>query len=311
MAEIMTPAQAAAAPAEPLAAPTQIDSNSESNPVEQAEQAVASATTPAEKKEAEKQLKKLQIKANGRIYNEEFDPNDDEYLTRQLSKARAFDNTAAEKAQLEKEVRNFVEELRKNPRRVLSDPTIGLDLKKLAASIIEEEIENSKKSPEQLAKEKLEAELKEMKEKYDREKEETRQKDFERLQQQEFERYDMLMTQALDKTDLPKSPYVVKKMADYMLMGLQEGYDVSPEDVLPLVREEIQSDLKEMFQVMPDEVVEKLIGKDKLNSIRKKNLAKAKQVPPSVNKIAPDTGKTVKSEEKPVKKMSYRDFFGT
>lgn len=288
----------------------ELPQQSEQADVEQAEDAVAQASTPSEKKAAEKQLKKLQYKANGRTYNDEFDPNDDDYMSKQFSKAKAFDTTAAEKAQLEKEVRNFVEELRKNPRKVLSDPNIGLDLKQLAASIIEEEIENSKKSPEQVAKEKLEAELKEMKEKYEKEKEETRHKDFERLQQQEYERYDMLMTSALEKTDLPKSPYIVKKMADYMLLGLQEGVDVTPEDVIPLVREEIQNDLKEMFQIMPDELVEKLIGKDKLSSIRKKNLAKAKATPPSLNNIAPDTGKTVKSEEKPVKKMTYRDFFG-
>lgn len=280
--------------------------------VEQAQGVLSQASTPAEKKAVEKQLKKLQIKANGKVYDEEFDPNDDEYLTRQFSKAKAFDYNAAEKAQLEKEVRNFVEELRKNPKKVLSDPTIGLDMKKLAASIIEEEIENSKKSPEQIKQEELEEELRSIKAEREKEKEESRTRDFQRLQQQEFERYDTLMTQTLDKSDLPKSPYVVKKMADYMLMGLQEGIDVTPADVLSLVREEIQSDLKEMFQVMPDEVVEKLIGKDKLNSIRKKNLAKAKSSPTTTStKSIQDTGNSSKPETKPGKAMTFKEFFGT
>lgn len=278
----------------------------------------AQTGTPTEKKEAKKLLNKLQIKVDGRIEDIElpfqFDDNPEakEYLQRNLQKSKAFDKRAAEYTQLEKEVRGFIEELRKNPAKVLRDPTVGVDIKKLAASVIEEEIANSKKSPEQLAKEGLEAELKAIKQEREKEKEENKAKEFERLQSQEFERYDMLMTKALESSDLPKSPYVVKKIADYMLMGLQEGIDVAPEDVLPLVREEMQGDLKEMFAVMPDEVIEAIVGKDILTRLRKKNLKKAQSAPPTpINKSITDVGtKKGGSNKEPAKKVSMKSFFG-
>lgn len=271
-----------------------------------------SALKPAQKVEVKKALKKLKLKVDGREQEVEFDPNDDEFLTRELQKSRAFEKRAQDYSTLEKEVRSFVEELRKNPRKVLSDPSIGLDVKKLAAEIIEEEIANSQKSPELLAKEKLEAELKQMKDEREKEKEESRQKEFDRIKEREFERYDTLMTQALEKTDLPKSPYIVKKMADYLLMGVKAGYDVSPEDVLPLVRQEMQDDLKQMFAVMPDEVIEKIVGKDVFSRIRKKNIARSKAPPTPLNSSIKDTGaKSSLKETKGDKKMSFRDFFGT
>lgn len=278
-----------------------------------------SSLSRAEKAEAKKTLKSLRIKVDGREFEEDLPfelPDDEEaveWMKRNLQMSRMGQKRSQELSTLEKEVRQFVDELKKNPRKVLSDPTIGIDVKRLAAEIIEEEIENAQKSPEQLEKERLERELKDLKEQREREKEELNQREFERIQQESFERYDMLIGQALEKSDLPKSPYIVKKMADYMLLGLQNGIDLSPTDVVPIIREELQDELKDMFAVMPEEVVEAIIGQDVFTRIRKKNIAKAKQtkVPPTAKNLAADTGKTSKPEaEKPAQKQSIKDFFG-
>lgn len=276
-----------------------------------------SAQSAAAKKEAAR-IKKLKLKVDGQELEEELpfeiddNPETVEYMTRQLQMSKAAQKRMGEHAQLQKEVKYFLEELRKNPRKILADPSIGIDVKQLAAQIIEEEIANSQKSPEQLEKERLEAELKSLQEEREREREETRQKEFERLQEIEYERYDNLMSKALETSDLPKSPYVVKKMADYMLLGLNEGIDVSPEDVLPLVREEIQNDLREMFAVMPDEVIEKIVGKEVFSRVRKKNVAKAKAAPAPVKSAIKDTGASSKAaaSNNAAEKKSFRDFFG-
>src|ERR1019366_8438204 len=187
-------------------------------------------------------------------------PENVEWLTKNLQMSKAASKRMSEYSQLEKEVSQFLADLRKDPRKVLSDPNINVDVKKLAASIIEEEIANAQKSPDQLEREKFQKELQQLKDEREQEKKTYSEKELERLQQTEYERYDMQMTQALEKSDLPKSPYVIKKMADYMLLGLQNKIDVSPADVIPLVREEMTNDLKEMFAVMPDEVIESIIG---------------------------------------------------
>jgi len=286
--------------------------SSESQVAEQAQETLANPNAPkAAKVAAQKQLKKLKLKVDGQEEDLEYDPNDEEYMTKQFQLAKVAQKRMQEKSSIEKEVLKFIEDLRKNPKKALSDPAIGLDLKQLATQIIEEEIENSKKSPAQLEKEKLEEELRMIKEEREKEKEASKAAEFERIKEQAYEQYDQAMSAALEKSDLPKSPYVIKKMADYMLLGLQNGKDVKPEDVLPLVREEIQEDLKQMFAVMPDEVVEKLIGKEKLNSLRKRNIQKAKSVSPALKagtKLA-DTGKASAKDKEEAKTQTFKDFF--
>lgn len=310
------PVQSEQAPIESKESDTSVENTEE---LVASEKEDASAESPKKEgdlkeavKQAEKSLKKkLKLKVDGKEIEEEIDFGDEAYLTKQIQLAKAAQKRMAEYAELEKNVKSFIDELKKNPRKVLKDSSLGIDEKELARQIIEEEIANSQKTPEQIEREKLENELKSMKEEREREKEELRAREFERLQAQEYERYDTLITSALEKSDLPKSEYVVKKMADYMLLGLSNGFDVDPQDVLPLVRSEIQDEIKQMFQVMPDDVIESIIGKDTLNRVRKKNLAKAKEKPPvPINKSVQDTGAKASGSKEKAEKKTFKDFFG-
>lgn len=274
--------------------------------------------TPAEVKAEIKKIKQLKLKVFGREELEdlpfELDENNPkaiEYMTKQLQLAKASQRSMQEKSSLEKEVGAFIEDLRKNPRKVLSDPRISVDLKKMAAEIIQEEIDESQKSPDQIQKEKLEARLKELEEERQKEKDEARERELARHTEQQMIQYDNMMTKALEKSDLPKSPYIVKKMADYMLLGLNNNIALTADDVVPMVREELQNDLKEMFKVMPDEVIEAIVGKEVFGRVRKKNVAKAKSAPPTPLKSqVKDTGAKAESVEKEVKKINMKDFFG-
>lgn len=310
------------APIQETESSTSESSETEStNQVEQTTEAQAKAVdadptlTKTEKQEIKKRLKSLKLKVDGKEFNEELpfeiddDPKAIEYMTKHLQMSKMGSKRAQDYSKLEKDVQDFVERLRKNPAEVLSDPSIGIDIKQLAAKVIENEIENAKKSPEQLEKEKLELELKKIKDEREKEKKDSQAKELERLQQQEYERYDVLLTQALETSDLPKSPYIVKKMAEYMIMGIQEGIDVTPNDVVPLVREEMQNDLREMFAIMPEDVIEQIIGKDVISRIRKKNLAKAKQAPQTVNSVK-DSGKSDTPKVENAKKMTIKELFG-
>jgi hypothetical protein len=275
------------------------------------EETQESSEPKTEKEKAiERKLKKLKLKVDGEEYEEEVDLDDDEYLTRQLQLAKVSQKRMNQYATLEKELVEFINELKNNPKKALTKEFIGLDLKKLASEIIEEEIENSKKTPEQIEKEKLEEELRLLKEEREREKEETSKREFERLRTVEAERYDMLMEKSLEKSDLPKSPYTVKKMAELMLIGLQNGIDLTPDDVIPLVREEMQSDLKQMFSAMPEDVIEQLIGKDVFNRVRKKNLEKARNAPKAPVKAVKDVSKDSIKKDASGKKLNMKDFFG-
>jgi len=318
--------------AAPVAASTPADASIEAKSIESnessdlddglADDVSASADDSAkekkdEKKEIKKRISKLKLKFNGKEVEEELpfeiddDPKAIEFMQKQLQMAKLGNSKAQEYADLEKTVTSFLNELKTNPRKALSNPNIGVDLKKMAAEILEEEIANSQKSPELIEREKLEAKLRELEDEKKTKEEEFRTRELERLQEAEVTRYDTLMSQALEKSDLPKSPYVVKKMADIMIAGLNKGMDLQPADVLPIVREEILSDIKSMFGVMPAEVLKEVIGKDNLDKIRKHNMSKAKEKPPvTTSNLTKDVGHITKDEKKDDKKVSYKDFFG-
>ena len=293
-------------------------SNDVDSDVDSSDSVESSGSSVAEQKAAAKEaarLRSLRLKVDGREIEEDLpfeipdSPEAVEYMKRQLQMARMGTKRAQEYAQLEKEIREMITEGTKNPRRLLKE--LNIDERELARQIIEQEIENSQKSPEQLERERIELELKSLKEEREREKQDFERKEFERLQEQAYEKYDQQMTVALEKSELPKEPYVVKKIADYMLVALQQGYDVSAEDVIPLVKEEITKDLQSLMRVLPDEAIEQFLGKEVFGRLRKKNLARAKEAAAvSKAKAIKDTGNKTQKVEEPEKKVSFKDYFG-
>lgn len=292
---------------------TEATENQETSGEEGQEQASSTAAKPVKAVKAlEKQLRKLKLKVDGEEFEEEFDPNDDEYMTRQFQMAKVAQKRMNDFASLQKEVVAFVQDLKKNPRKALSDPAIGLDVKQLAAQIIEEEIAESKKSPEQIEKEKLQAELQEMKAEREREKQDAQAKEYERLVAQTEQQYDLQIDAALQKTELPKEDYIVKRIADYLYVGLKAGRDVSVEDVMPLVEEEMLSDLNHLINVLPDDKLDKFIGKAIQDRMRKKNVAKAKATKQAVgsNKTLDVAKKSTDSKKKEGPKKTFKEYFG-
>lgn len=265
--------------------------------------------TPEEKK----RIKKLMLKVDGEEFEEdlpfEIDEDQADYMKRHLQLSRMSQKRAQYSSQIEKEAHQLIEMLRSDPRKVLSDPAINVDIRKLALEFMEEEIENSKKSPEQLDKERMEAELKSLKEEQKKRQEESSEREKHLLTEKAFQEYDNALTAALEKNpDLPKSPYVVKKMAENMLLALKHKIDLSPEDIVPIVRAEIQEDLKQMFAVLPEDVIEQLVGKDKISSIRKKYMNKAKAAP-LLNALT-DTSKRDQKPGPVKEKVSFKKHFG-
>lgn len=276
---------------------------------ESSEQAQPKEAPVAQKK----MLKQLKLKFNGKDIVEdlpfEIEEEHQDWYVKQRQKAMLADHKSQEYGQLEREVGAFIQELRKNPKKALSNPSIGIDIKEFAAQILQEEIEQAQKSPEQIREEELTRQLEELKAERENEKNELSQKELERLTEREYERYDSLMSSALESSDLPKSPYVVKKMTEYMMLGIENGIDVQPADIIPILRQEIHQDIQEMFQVMPADVIEQIIGKSNLDKLRK-NRVKAAQPPVPVKSQIRDVAAKKPEEKKEDKKQTIKDFFG-
>lgn len=285
-----------------------------------AQDAVAVVTdpnaTPAAKIEAKKMLKELKIKYNGKEITEALPfeiPDTQEsrdYMTKQLQMSKLGTSKSQELADYNTRVQAFMTELKKNPRKVLEDPSIGIDMKKIAAELIEEEIENAKKSPDQLEREKIQAELKELKAQRETEKQAAQEKERQMAIEYNMQKYDLDITKAFEKTDLPKNAYMARRLADYQYLALKDlNYELPAEDAIELVRQDVMDELNAMFEVMPEEVLEKFVGKKNFDRVRKKNMSK-KVAPVPLKSQLKDTATSKVIDKKPEVKKNYKDFFG-
>ena len=274
----------------------------------------AEGQTPSEKAEI-KRLNKLKLKVHGEEFEEELpfeieeDPEVVEYLTKNLQLGKAAQRAMQEKATYEQQVKQFFQGMKSNTREYLMQ--MGIDPKEFAAAVIEEEIKKAQLTPEQLKEMELQEELKREREARQKEREEYEQRELSRLQQVEYERIDNQMTEALETSDLPKTPYVVRKMAEYMLIGSRNGIDLSAKDVLPLVRDELMTDLKSIINSLGEDAAEDFIGKEVMTRMRKKNVAKAKTMTPATAKAAiKEVASSAKPKADPKDKVDYKKFFG-
>jgi hypothetical protein len=269
----------------------------------------------AQKKEAKKLLKELELKYNGKVSKErlpfEIPEEHADWMRRQMQMAKMAQVKAQESSALERDVLEFFNELRQNPRKALSNPEFGVDIKKLAAEILEEELANAQKSPEQLERERLEIELRELREREKHRDEELRRIQEEKIVEQAAQEFDIQMSETLDKYNIPRTPLAIKKMAEYMSLAIQNQEHPDMEVIGQLVEEEMMTDYRDHLNSLPPERIVQLLGEEVFDKVRKDRVSKMKKGQPSVKALAKDTAQPKqKTEEKALKKQSFKDFFG-
>lgn len=311
----MSEAITAAAPA----AATDAGTGAEGAELELAGQEAQAEETPQQaapkKEETPANLKKqYKAKVNGKEQSLELD---DSEIVQYIQKAMAADEKFNEAAMTRKQVEAFINDLRKNPLSILKNPELGIDVKSLAEQVLLEELAEAEKSPEQKRMEEMDRKLKEYEEKAKKLEDEKRDADLQRIKAEQFKKFDDDIVDALQNTALPKSAYVVKRITDTLIEALsleddkgnQLYPDVTVKDVMPFVEETIKAEMEQMFQVMPTEMLEKLVGKNHFNNLRKNRVAQAKAKPTTVSQIK-ETAKPQTQEKKEEKKQSFDDIFG-
>lgn len=291
---------------------SQAESSGEGSPVEAAAEKLQEAVENGEisQKEANKLIKKFQLKVDGKVIEREVDLSDDDFIRQQLILAETARSRMSETANIKKAFQSEMGRLKQDPWSVMKD--LGLDPDELAEMRIQQRIEEMKKSPEQLAQEKIQKELQEAREEARKLKEEKESLEMSKLQEQAAVQLEEEIMGALDgHRTLPKSQYVVKRIADSMLWAMNNGFgDVSAEDVVPLVEKEMRDELNKFMDEMPEDLMEKYIGQRNIDRMRKSRVAKAKASVPSVNNIqATNKGLQVEKKEAPKQKIPARSFF--
>lgn len=274
----------------------------------------------AEKVEAKKTLKQLTLKVDGKevVQDLPFDLPDDpkivEWMQRELQMSKMSGKRAEYAKGLEKDIQQFLTDLKADPIATLSDPNISIDLKKLAEKVMLTEIEESKKSPEQKQLEKERKELKAERDSIEKDKKDRESQENQRLQEKYEQEYDSQISAALDSNKIPRSEAAVKKILAYAELAVAANKDVSINDIIPLVKDELAQDAKMHIEALGDDQIEEFMGKAFMDRVRKINVAKIKKANanPAVNapaKVA-DSGKKTTEDKRTEKKVTMKQFFG-
>jgi hypothetical protein len=269
----------------------------------------------AEKKEQKKLLREIELKYNGKTSKEKlpFDIPEEhsEWMRRQMQLAKMAQVKAQEHSSLEREVVEFFNELRANPKKALANPDIGIDVKQLVAEILEEELANAQKSPEQLALEQKENELRELREREKQREEELRRIQEEQIIEQAAQQFDIQMSETLDKYNIPKSPLAIKKMAEYMSLSIQNMEEPDMDLIGQLVEEEMMNDYRQHLNSLPPDRVVQLLGEEIFDKVRKERVSKMKKAQPTAKSLSKDVAQPKQKEEKKTQpKQTFKDFFG-
>jgi hypothetical protein len=254
--------------------------------------------------------RKLKLKVDGEEIEEEFDFADDERMKRELQKARAFDKRAPEYANFKKQVDQLMEMLQKDPTSVLSQ--LGHNIDELAEGYLKRRIEEAKKSPQQLAQEKMEKELKEARSESEKLKKEKETAELEKLRNEHASMIEKDIQSSLEKAEtiLPKkNPWVLRQIAQTMLLAMKNGHpEVKVSDVIPFVETQFRDDLKSMFDIFPEEVIEKVVGKNNLDRIRKKRIKEQKPTQ-TANQVVKSTANKPSDKKEDAPKKKFKDIF--
>lgn len=208
---------------------------------------------------------------------------------------------------LEQNVDVFLEMLKSNPERVLAD--MGHDVKALAEAIMNKEVEEAAKTPEQKEKEELLRKLEEAENKNKEAESEKKRIASEKMNNEIASQIEKDINDAIESNKAPKDPEFVRKVADLLLLATAKGIDVSAADVIPLAVKHRTEHFKATIPTLSDEELENMLGKDRISALRRRYLQKLKQ-PTITAKDVKSTGleeKNKKNEEK--QKISSKDFF--
>ena len=204
------------------------------------------SSTPDVKKAA----RKLQIKVDGEVEEVDLESLDDNELTKRFQMAKAANKRMQEAAEARKQFDKFYQTLEKDPLEALKSKNI--DVRKLVEEQILREYEESQmQEPErkvlqrQRELEAREAKIKEMET-------QIQAKHQTELEERVFQETRNQFLTALESANLPRSDETLYMMADIARINLDNGIDVSPQ--------QMAAEVKNRMQVMHTNIVKDLKG---------------------------------------------------
>lgn len=215
-------------------------------------------------------------------------------------KAQKTSDMATRKAKdQEKLVSEIASMIQSDPWTLLQ--RAGYDPRKLAEEYLTQAIEEDMMPESERELKRVRLERDELERQYKEEMERREQEQMQGAIQQAQQEISSQIIDALSNSSLPKSPDVVKRIANYMLIAEQKGINVNPKQVIPLVEEDFRNLNASILKSLDPTKRISYIGEDLLKQIRQDDLARLKttqsQASQSTPKPRQSTNKKITKEE--------------
>jgi len=252
----------------------------------------------APKSATEEVIEKLNRKFKVRIDGVDSDVDEAE-LIRSYQLRKVSDKRLDEGMKARKQAESFLHMLKTDPQRVLSDPRIGLDVKKFAEDIIYKQLQDEMLTPEQRELSNYKAKVKQYEAHQQKLQDEARQKEASTLHEQQRDAYVTDISDALSNAGLPKNSYTVQRVVHEMTRAIKAGFsNVTAQDVVDMVHTQFVKDTKELYGNSSEETLMKLLGDEVSSKIRNYDLEayRQKNSIPKTNSVKGTSGKPVRSK---------------
>lgn len=252
---------------------TESQSEAQSNDV-----AIDQENAPVEQPDDGSGIRKFKVKVNGQEV--EVDENE---LIQGYQTRKASDEKFREAAMSRKQAEEFINLLRTDPVKVLSNPKLGIDFRNLAEEYLANQLEEEMLDPQEKELREYKRKLKEYEDQKKEQEKAQEQAQAEELRKHYTEQYTKDFTDALESSGLPRTNHTLKRMAYYMHQGAKRGMNIKPAQVTELVKQDYINEQKELFGSLDSEMLVQLLGDDVANKIRKHDIAKLKNPKPGIS----------------------------
>lgn len=223
----------------------------------------------ANDKQLKQMIKEFDLKVNGKSVKHTMDFSDEEAVKRELQKAYAFNDVSQEYATVRKQLNAKIAEWKNNPEQALQD--LGIDPLEYAEKRINKEVEELKKDPQQKALEEAQRKLDAYAAKEKEAQERHEQSEREREDSEALSVLKQEITQALDKHPYIKPTELTeRRVADMMAHYSHKFPNITAEQVIPHVENEMKAEFNALLEALPDDYLEKFFGKNAIDKLAKK-----------------------------------------
>lgn len=201
-----------------------------------------------------------------------------EELKQGYSHGAAANKRMQEAAKIKKDTEEFIHRLKTDPMGLLEDPRLGIDARAKAEEYLLKKMEFDSMSPAE--KELTQAKLKLAEVEAEKKAQEKAKQDAElsEMTKKYTEDYTKDILDTLKASSLPKTEHSVRRIAYYMHQGLLRGYELKAADVVQLVKDDYENDVKALLGEADGETLMKFLGDGATKKLSEYQLSKLKQV---------------------------------